>query len=185
MSFFYHKETAFSVRAQELNFWKCYGKSKNKFSIPLSYWRSKRFALMRGFQIWSSQNWAWIIYDPYFGRKKTSKYTKIAISMFFFGLVQRFSTANMGSHTWPRSHLISRNLMPQPQWHPELSVKSADFLSPESTRPRSSYSQDTCPTLLTVATSGYRHGRQWVPIAAFVVRRDVRWCPEINCECSL
>ena len=70
MSFFI--KTAFSIRAQEIKFWKYYGKSKNKFLIPLSYWGSKRFASMRRLQIWS-QNWAWIIVDPYFGRKKTSK----------------------------------------------------------------------------------------------------------------
>ena len=41
---------------------------ENKFPIPLSHWRSKKFALMRGSQIWS-ENWVWIIYDKYFGRK--------------------------------------------------------------------------------------------------------------------
>ena len=65
---FYPTTTAFSVRAQEIKFSKYYGKPKNTFSSPLSYWRSKSFALMRGFQVWP-QNWAWIIFDPYFGRK--------------------------------------------------------------------------------------------------------------------
>ena len=65
---FYPTTTAFSVRAQEIKFSKYYGKPKNTFSSPLSYWRSKSFALMRGFQVWP-QNWVWIISDPYFGRK--------------------------------------------------------------------------------------------------------------------
>ena len=51
MSFFSRK-TAFSVRAQEMEFLKCYGKSKTQFSVPLSCWGSKMFALMRGSQIW-------------------------------------------------------------------------------------------------------------------------------------
>ena len=38
--------------------------AKNKFSTPLSNWGSKRFALMRGFQI-GPHNWVKIISNPY------------------------------------------------------------------------------------------------------------------------
>ena len=52
-----------------------YGKPKNKFLIGPSYWRSKGFVFMTGLGIWS-QNWVWIIFDPYFGQKNTKKSLK-------------------------------------------------------------------------------------------------------------
>ena len=44
---FYPITIDFSVRAQEIRFWKYCGKPKNEFPIPLSYFVSNRFALMR------------------------------------------------------------------------------------------------------------------------------------------
>ena len=49
--------------------WKLQWGSKNKVLAILSFWGYKRFALMRGFQIWS-HDWNWITFDPIFGPKR-------------------------------------------------------------------------------------------------------------------
>ena len=54
--------------AQEIKHLKYYSNPRNRFSIPLSYWGFKRFAVIRGFQIWS-QRGVWIIFDPNIGKK--------------------------------------------------------------------------------------------------------------------
>ena len=71
MSFF---SNAFLVRIQEIEFWKCYWKTRNKLSIQLPYRWLIRFALIRGFQMWH-QSWVCIIFDVYFDKKHQNRVT--------------------------------------------------------------------------------------------------------------
>ena len=102
MSFFVHKSCFFSSAYKTcLKLWKYYAKAKDRFSIPLSCWGSKMFALIRRFQIWS-QNWVWIVFDPHFGRKKNT--TQKSWKLIFWYYLDGFSAKMLVSY-YPNSIL--------------------------------------------------------------------------------
>ena len=110
-----------------MKFWKYYGKPKSIFSFPLSYWGCKRFALMRGFQIWS-QNWVWILFDPYIDQKTVEIYQNCDLNVFCCfsaKLGSNIIKPQFWDHIW--NPLIKANLL-DPQYESGIENLFLGFL---------------------------------------------------------